>query len=82
MPSELFQQATDTNQFSDVRLILQRLDQIEHKLDEQLKDHENRLRALERQQAELEAKFTGWQALQATFTAVAASIAGLFGRQQ
>jgi uncharacterized protein involved in exopolysaccharide biosynthesis len=75
-----FQQAVDSQQNSDLRLIIHRLDQIDQKLNKQLDDHEIRLRSLEREVAEITARVTLLGILESTFTVVASGIAAIVGR--
>lgn len=63
-------------------LILYRLTQIERKLDEQIKDHEKRLRQLEDGMLRISERMTAWQFVQGTFTTVASVIAGWLGVRQ
>lgn len=77
MPS--FQQAVDSAQTSDTRLILQRLDQMERRMTETLSDHESRIRVLETKQTELGARMTNFQIIQGLY-ATAAGVVAAFWR--
>lgn len=83
-----FQQAVDAAQSSDMRVILQRLDTIEKKLDKIGDDHEVRLRKLETEAipqlrsavVDLTARMSFLQIAQAGWSAVLAAIAAYVGR--
>ena len=65
---------------SELATILYRLDAIERKLDKFTDDHERRIRGLEETTTRLSERMTLWQAAQATFTVIAASLAAFIGR--
>ncbi len=73
-----FQQAVDAAQSSDTRLILQRLDQVERKIDSTLADHEARLRVLETKQTELSARMTNFQIIQGVYATIAGVVAAFW----
>lgn len=76
-----------SNTSSEIALMRQAMTQmvegqkeLKELLYEQIKDHEGRLRALERTTTELSARLTMWQIIQTTFTTVASAIATILGR--
>lgn len=84
-----FQQAVDSGQTSELRLIAMRLDTIasdvtELKIDirQQLTDHEQRLRALESRTERLDARVNTFGMLQAAYATVVSVIAGFVGAQR
>ena len=91
--SDIAQETVNSVQSSQIALILQRLGQIEGKIDRnydlnsqeftrihaELTDHENRIRDLERDTTAISARLTLSQIIQTTFAAVAAALAGAVG---
>lgn len=84
-----FQQAVDSNQTAEMRLIMARLDTISRDLGDlktdlkaQLADHEERLRVLERNGERLDARVNTFSMLQAGYATVIATIAGIIGAQR
>lgn len=84
-----FQQAVDSSQSSEMRLIAARLDTIGRDVSElkadikaQLADHESRLRALESKTERIDSRVNMYSMLQAAYATVIAGIAGFIGAQK
>lgn len=84
-----YQQAVDSNQTAEMKLIIARLDVISRDvadlktdLKAQLADHEERLRVLERNGERLDARVNTFSMLQAAYATAIATIAGIIGAQR
>lgn len=77
---DVFQQAVDSAQQSEMRLILQRLEQIERKLDQQLTDHESRLREVEQLVIRLDARVNAFGLIQTAYATIVSVVAAWLGR--
>ena len=87
--SDAYQQAVDSSQTSEMRLVVARLDVIARDVGElksdikaQMADHESRLRLLETKVERIDSRVNMFSMLQAAYATIIAGIAGFIGAQR